>query len=144
MFRCEHMYALKPRILHDIHSDFSMVVLWHRVNSIMSGINPTVRPFLTGRIFQEIFEGQKNSLKKKKLRGGFSENITRQNISRAKKLHFTQSRNILGQNNIWGYEAKPGQAFPPPVSVCASGSFRRSVGSCVPHDVFMAVLSWSC
>ena len=82
----------------------------------MSGINPTVRPFLTGRIFQEIFEGQNISLKKKKLRGGFSENITRQNISRAKKLDFTQPRNILSQNNIWGYEAKPGQAFPPPVS----------------------------
>ena len=107
----------------------------------MSGRNPTVRPFLKGRIFQEIFEGKKKSSKRKKLRGGFSENITRQNISRAKKIEFTQQRNILGQNNIWGYEAEPGQAFPPPVSVCTSDSFRRSVGSCVPHDVFMGVLS---
>ena len=39
------------------------------------------------------------------------------------------------------YEAKPGQAFPPPLPVCASGPFRRSVGSCVPHDVFIPVLS---
>ena len=71
-----------------------------------------------------------------------------------KKLEFSQPRNILDQtiprdknrhildrNNIWGYEAKPGQAFPPPLSVCASGPFRRSVRSWVPHDVFMPVLS---
>ena len=52
------------------------------------------------------------SVGQKKLEFSQPRNILDQNIPRDK------SRNVLDENNIWGYEAKPGQAFPPPLSIC--------------------------
>ena len=93
------------------------------VKNMLLFYNTICTTFLTVRIFPEIFggEGQNKSWEQNKifLRRGFSENIARQNISRAGKTQILpaeeyfeeysgsnvsrdKSRNILDQNNIWG------------------------------------------
>ena len=104
----------------------------------------------------------KISVGQKKLEFSQPRNILDQNISRDK------SRNILDQDNIWGDEAKPGQAFPslPPFRrfVCSTrclypcpllkllmilgtgtryivpGSTRVTHGSCARHRLLLLLL----
>ena len=75
--------------------------------------------FLTRRIFRKYHSPKYQS--GKKLEFSQPRNILDQNIPRDK------NKNNLDQNNIWGYKAKSGQAFPPPLSV-----LRILVPSAVP------------